>query len=121
MIVKKTLEIDGYVNLSDNGLSSHVYLGSHDDDGFEFTATWDEIIENEIDAYTVPFDGPIVVANNYDGVDELLNQVDTLRRAATKLEELVKSRGILLRDEELKPTVDYAGYLDYVMKIKGGE
>jgi len=119
--MKKTIEIDGYVNFGDDGISSHVYFGSHDDDGVEFNATWDEIITNEIDAHTVPFDGPIVVSNDYDGVDELLNQVDTLRRAATKLEELVKSRGILLRDEELKPTVDYAGYLDYVMKIKGGE
>jgi len=120
--MKKTIELDGYIHLSNNGVSSHVYLGDHDDEGIEFDVSWDTLIDNEFDGYIVPFkDGPIVVTNEYDGVDELLNQVDTLRRVATKLEERVKSNDILLRDEESRPVVDYAGYLDYVMKVKGGE
>lgn len=120
--MKKTIELDGYIHLSEDGVSALVYLGDQDDEGVEFDTSWDTLIDNEFDAHIVPSDnGPIVVTECNDGVDDLLNLASTLYRLAEKLEERVKSNGILLRDEEQRPVVDYAGYLDYVMKIKGGE
>jgi len=131
-MAKKMLEIDVYNGLDNDGIYSAVYLGETDDDPIEVKTTWDEVIAAEIEMHCVPFDGPFTVGNGHDSVQDIMRVAQNLRNAADKMDAAVNERGILLRDELMaeaqknnvaysdidreKYTVDYAGYLNYIME-----
>ena len=131
-MTKKTFEIDVYNGLDCDGIYSAVYLGETDDDPIEVRTSWDEIIAAEIEMHTVPFGGPFTVGDGHDSIQEIMKMAQDLRNVADKMDAAVNERGILLRDELMaeaqeknlaysdidreKYTVDYAGYLNYIME-----
>ena len=102
-MAKALVGVDTYVNLYEDGVSYTTYIGDTDEPAVDDFVAWDEIVDNIIEAESIPLSGSIVVDFSKvdylrtDGVQEILKVADSLRAAAEEIEERVRSSKIFLR------------------------
>jgi len=126
------IDIDTSISVDEFGVQYYTYVGN-EHDGFpsiEDTISWERLIDELIEAETVPDTGAIVVDYGAygppcDGVEELMNMAAVLRDAACLLEERVRQSQIFIRgrwaedgySEDIDDyCVSYNDYLTYVVE-----
>lgn len=124
------IDIDTSVSVDEFGVQYYTYVGNEDDPSVEETISWGQLINELIEAETVPDTGAIVVDYGAygpacDGVEELMRMADVLRDAADLLEERVRQSRIFIRSrwaedgysEDIDDyCVSYNDYLTYVVE-----
>lgn len=90
------VKVDSYVSMYDDGIHHGAYVGDSDEPVVDSVTSWSEILENLVEMECVP-DGPIVVDDGNDGVYNLLAMADKLRSVADDLEDMVRSKKVLVR------------------------
>lgn len=118
-----TIDIDVFAYITGEGIGASVYLGQTSDDPIVVETPWEEVLQAELDMHCIP-SGPLVVSSESDGVEAVMDTVERFRSLANDLEEMVRSKEIMLRDEWVKGTkgpdrdpyiVTYGEYLDYIV------
>ena len=124
------IDIETSVSVNEFGVQYCTYIGNEDDPSVGGTIFWGRVIDELIEAETVPDTGAIVVDYGAygppcDGVEELMNMADVLRDAACLLEERVRQSQIFIRgrwaedgySEDIDDyCVSYNDYLTYVVE-----
>jgi hypothetical protein len=99
-----TLSVDTYTSLTLEGIETSVFIGTDDDASLVSVEYWEDILENVICVHCLSgTDGPIVADIGDEefgnGIDEVLNTIESLRDAADRLEAKLKERQVFLRDQ----------------------
>jgi len=92
--MKYTLELDQSMYFTHNGMGCCVFIDDSDD-GFDFSISWDELIDNEMEMQLIPDDNSDVLT--LDGAQEIYDLIISLDGATKKLRERLESCLILDR------------------------
>ena len=99
-----TLSVDTYTSLTLEGIETSVFIGADDDASLVSVEYWEDILENVIGVHCLNGTDAPIVADIGDeefgnGIDEVLNTIESLRDAADRLEAKLKERQVFLRDQ----------------------
>jgi hypothetical protein len=83
-----TIEVDG--GIGTDGVYASVWIGGGSEPVDEFTISWEEIIQKEIECYTLP-NAKIIPYEDENDLDANFDVVKTLRAVADEMEEQLMS------------------------------
>lgn len=83
-----TIEVDG--GIGTDGVYASVWIGDGSEPVDEFTISWEEIIQKEIECYTLP-SAKIIPYEDENDLDANFDVVKTLRAVADEMEEQLMS------------------------------
>jgi hypothetical protein len=88
-----TIQIEPNASFTNDGLNITMYFGSSDCASFNVTIPWKDLLNFELDQFSLP-NGNIIVNEGYDGAKEILNRIEIMRNLADDLEDLLRKRKI---------------------------